>query len=141
MLGFALGNKAKEIRGFNNGACSCIVAPSPGKGQASNQELSGTPHTLTLYCCQLALPHSSVLLVNFIDDALRFWVAKCTRLKAPFPNFPRFFRTRHARSLMMRLLHCFINSTFSGVSKSSFSLISFRFGETFLFLALFKFPL
>ena len=44
-------------------------------------------------------------------------------------------------SLMTRLLCSFINSTFSGVSKSSFSLISFRFGETFLFSALCEFPL
>ena len=44
-------------------------------------------------------------------------------------------------SLMTWLLCSFINSTFSGVSKSSFSLISFRFGETFLLSALCEFPL
>ena len=44
-------------------------------------------------------------------------------------------------SLIMQLLRWFINSTFSGVFKSSLFLISFRFGETFFSSALCKFPL
>ena len=61
--------------------------------------------------------------------------------KSTIAKLSLFLSHTSCTSLMMQLLHCFINSTFSGVSKSSFSLISFRFGETFLFLALFKFPL
>ena len=109
--------------------------------------------TISVHCgwCVSSPTSSSTLLFTPLFTATSSTISLTMAFASGSPNAHIFESTiaklslflshTSCTSLMTRLLCSFINSTFSGVSKSSFSLISFRFVETFLFSALCEFPL